>query len=68
MITACAVRWSVPDQPPDQCAEKGEFNLIFMDIQMPIMNGIEATKAIRKLEDPWASGIPISFRIVHSLL
>src|SRR5574337_305773 len=19
MITACAVRWSVPDQPPDQC-------------------------------------------------
>ena len=26
---------------------------------MPIMNGIEATKAIRALEDPWASNIPI---------
>ena len=26
---------------------------------MPVMNGLEATKAIRKLNNPWASGIPI---------
>lgn len=40
-------------------SELGEFDMIFMDVMMPEMNGIEATKMIRAMQRTDAQNIPI---------
>jgi CheY-like chemotaxis protein len=40
-------------------AQEGDYDMILMDIQMPIMNGYEAAAAIRALGTDWSQRIPI---------
>ena len=40
-------------------AANGTYQLILMDIQMPVMNGYDAAKKIRRMDDPQKAGIPI---------
>lgn len=41
------------------CASPGDYDLVIMDLQMPVMDGWQASAAIRQLEDPTLAHIPI---------
>ena len=40
-------------------AADGTYQLILMDVQMPVMNGYDAATKIRRMDDPQKAGIPI---------
>ena len=48
-------------------ARGGYYDLILMDIQMPNMNGYQATEAIRKMDDPAKAGVPIAAMTANAL-
>jgi two-component system, sensor histidine kinase and response regulator len=50
-----------------EALERQQFDLILMDVQMPVMDGMEATAAIRKREQANGAHIPIVAMTAHAM-
>jgi CheY-like chemotaxis protein len=50
-----------------EALEKESFDLVFMDVQMPVMDGFEATAAIRKKEGAVGNRVPIVALTAHAM-
>ena len=46
--------------------QQDDFDIVLMDVQMPIMDGFEATAAIRSLEDSRKAQVPIVAMTAHA--
>jgi signal transduction histidine kinase/CheY-like chemotaxis protein len=47
--------------------EQKNFDVVLMDVQMPVMDGFQTTAAIRALPDPIKAGLPIIAMTAHTL-
>lgn len=47
--------------------EKRRFDIVFMDVKMPVMDGIEATRRIREMEVNGGNSIPIIAMTAHAM-
>lgn len=50
-----------------QAVRENQYDLILMDIEMPVMDDLEATRKIRKMDNPQKSSIPIAALTAHAL-
>jgi two-component system, sensor histidine kinase and response regulator len=51
----------------DEAVQKNSFDLILMDVQMPVMDGLQATRAIRENEAHTKAHIPIVALTAHAM-
>ena len=59
LLARAGYTYEVADNGADalQCLDKSKFKLVLMDMMMPIMNGYDATKAIRA--NPKTKDLPV---------
>ena len=50
-----------------EMVQQNVYEVVLMDVQMPIMDGFQATAAIRALQDPIKSHVPIIAMTAHAL-
>lgn len=50
-----------------ELVQQEDFDVVLMDVQMPVMDGFQATKAIRAIQDPGKSRLPILAMTAHAM-
>ena len=50
-----------------EALDRHDFDVVLMDVQMPVMDGLAATRAIRNLADPKKAHVPIIALTAHAL-
>jgi CheY-like chemotaxis protein len=65
-ITGNEVLLAENGQQAIEILEKEQIHMIFMDIEMPVMNGIETTQYIRNEMPPPNNGLPVIALTAHN--
>ena len=63
----CKVDWAKNGLEAVRMCSKKAYDLVLMDIQMPVMNGIKATREIRKRENLFGRHTPIVALTAHAM-
>jgi CheY-like chemotaxis protein len=66
-LLGCSVDSVANGRQAVEAMSRGPYDLVLMDVQMPVMDGLAATAAIRTMEEPLGTHTPILAYTAYSM-
>ncbi len=63
----CRVDVAADGRSAIECIRRAPYDLVFMDVQMPVMDGLEATRELRRKEKESSEHLPVVAMTAHAL-